>query len=83
VFLIFKIKNHPAWFVDLTVKHDFWVIRLTHSKKSVIIPLHTPDTFLEASAPEKLPSSKKFFSKKKNFEFKKINDGISRNISSI
>jgi len=56
---------HPAWLVSLTVRHGLWVVILENRKISSTIPWHAPDIFLEASAPDKLPSEKLF--RKKTF----------------
>lgn len=48
----------PVWLVCLTVRHGFWVVRLITAINSMTIPWHSPDIFLEDSAPDKLSSYK-------------------------
>lgn len=43
----------------LAVRHGCWVVRVVRTAiNRTPIPWHAPDIFLEASAPDKLPSNK-------------------------
>lgn len=71
----------PVWLVCLTVKHGFWVVRLITAIYSMTIPWHSPDIFLEDSAPDKLPSYKVLTPVPKDlrsYVFINTNGGISR-----